>query len=42
MIEKGGRFIINAKRFIVNISNIIIIKSKVKNEKEMLVGKDKL
>ena len=42
MTEKRGRVIINAKRFIVNVSNIIIIKIKVKNEKVMLVGKDKL
>ena len=42
MTEKGGKVIINAKRFIVNVSNIIIFKIKVKNEKVMLVGKDKL
>ena len=42
MIEKEGRVIINAKRFMVNMSNIIIIKIKVKNEKVMLVDKDKL
>ena len=42
MTEKGGRVIINAKRFIVNMSNLIIFKFKVKNEKVMLVGKDKL
>ena len=42
MIEKEGRVVINAKRFMVNMSNIIIIKIKVKNEKVMLVGKDKL
>ena len=42
MTEKGGRVIINSKRFIVNMSNIMIFKFKVKNEKVMLVGKDKL
>ena len=42
MTEKGGRVIINAKRFIMNVSNIIIFKIKLKNEKVMLVGKDKL
>ena len=42
MIEKAGRVIINAKGLIVDMSNIIIFKIKVKNEKLMLVGKDKL
>ena len=42
MTKKGGIIIINAKRFIVNMSNIIIFKINVKNKKVMLVGKDKL
>ena len=42
MTEKGEIVIINAKQFIVNMSNIIIFKIKVKNEKVMLVGKDRL
>ena len=41
MNEKGGRSIINAKSFIVIMSSIMIFKIKVKNEKGMLVGKDK-
>ena len=42
MNEKRGRFIVNTKSFIVIMPSIMIFKIKVKNEKEMLAGKDKL